>query len=715
MTDSFTIAPDSFPAIATLGPLDTSFCAGNQIALLKGAPQARTYFWSTGSNNSSINIQKSGTYYLTVTDVNACLAKDSIAVTIKGVAPVAAFSETTSPTCQNTAVSFLDKSKDTVSGDFIKTWQWDFGDLTNSTAQNPIHLYQSPKDTGIFNVNLLITSNSGCYNTFGIPVHIYPRPHVSFPNSTVCNGYDIKFSSSDSLFGYTAKTYYWNFGTGATDSSNVANPYHRFVNAGNYTVKATISNDQGCVSDTLIRLITVNPSPVADFMPSLACKGQQVSFKDQSTSISAIQNHKIVFGDNTPPFTQVSVQNLTHTYADTGTFQLIIIDSANNGCVDTFKTNVNVHSLPIDTFTIIGPKFCTNAGIGFSSQAYIFPPEKINHWNWVFDGSQIVQSPVDSFVTQQFSTSGFHTAELIATSSSGCKDTSQIQSFNINTLPNSKFSVSPFSGSENPPLTVYFKPDTSSLAYSWSFGDPVSSANSSNLMSPSHYYADTGMYTIMLTTTNASGCVSTFSQPYDIAYGKYDILLENISAGIDADDFLNVTVTFRNVSNRTLTSADFIVDIEGDQGFKEAWDSVLNSGASTTYALKTSTRLSTTTEHTYVCITAKDPDGRPDANPLNNELCVTLNNNQFILPNPSPNPTTGYITIPFIVPADGLVQITIYDKLGHKMNDAYQYSAKKGFNSLGYYTTNLAQGVYTYVITYNNSQAVKKFIRLDPQ
>lgn len=64
----------------------------------------------------------------------------------KPVCPVANF--TSKPVC---AVKFTDLSKD------ANKWYWTFGDGTNSTEKNPLHIYNRP---GNYTVNLTVSSKN---------------------------------------------------------------------------------------------------------------------------------------------------------------------------------------------------------------------------------------------------------------------------------------------------------------------------------------------------------------------------------------------------------------------------------------------------------------------------------------------------------------------------------------------------------------------------
>jgi PKD repeat protein len=69
------------------------------------------------------------------------------------------------------------------SGSSIASWFWNFDDGTNSSLQNPMHIYQYD---GLFDVSLTVTDTAGCIKTEYIVVRIYPE--LTFPgDSTAWN------------------------------------------------------------------------------------------------------------------------------------------------------------------------------------------------------------------------------------------------------------------------------------------------------------------------------------------------------------------------------------------------------------------------------------------------------------------------------------------------------------------------------------------------
>jgi gliding motility-associated-like protein len=103
--------------------------------------------------NPSVTFTATGTQTVSLTVSTGCL--DSITKTIYiNPNPVTSFSFT--ELCHDSAMFFGSGS---VNPGTITGWNWNFGDTTSSTLQNPIHLYP---DTGSYIVTLTVMSDSGC-------------------------------------------------------------------------------------------------------------------------------------------------------------------------------------------------------------------------------------------------------------------------------------------------------------------------------------------------------------------------------------------------------------------------------------------------------------------------------------------------------------------------------------------------------------------------
>ena len=71
------------PLAVNFGP-DTSICEGDTLTLTVNGP-VNSFQWSTGSSAPQLNVSQSGTYAVTITDLNACTNSDTIKVNVIGL------------------------------------------------------------------------------------------------------------------------------------------------------------------------------------------------------------------------------------------------------------------------------------------------------------------------------------------------------------------------------------------------------------------------------------------------------------------------------------------------------------------------------------------------------------------------------------------------------------------------------------------------------
>ena len=83
------------------------------------------------------------------------------------------------PTIIEPDVTFTDLSTGAI------TWDWDFGDGSSSTDQNPTYTF---KDTGVFNVHLTVTNANQCINDTQFSVFVEPSFVVTIPTAFSPNG-----------------------------------------------------------------------------------------------------------------------------------------------------------------------------------------------------------------------------------------------------------------------------------------------------------------------------------------------------------------------------------------------------------------------------------------------------------------------------------------------------------------------------------------------
>ena len=137
-------------------------------------------------------------------------------------------------------VQFTDESTGPVT-----SWQWDFGDGTNDTVQNPSHTYSS---AGTYTVSLttatLLVSRTVTKTNH---IAVYPRLQADFLVSSVKSqeGQIIVFFINTSSGGVAPLTYAWDFENDGTADATEREPWHFYSTSGTYTVRLIVTDSAG--------------------------------------------------------------------------------------------------------------------------------------------------------------------------------------------------------------------------------------------------------------------------------------------------------------------------------------------------------------------------------------------------------------------------------------------------------------------------------------
>ncbi len=194
--------------------------------------------------------------------------------------------------CANELVDFNELS--THLPDYtITDFNWVFGDPSSgasntSTDPNPSHSFSS---AGVYDVTLVITTNTGCLSKITKKITIHESPILDFQlpySSCVKNG--LQFSSSN------VNTYFtnWNFGdpsSGPSNSSSNENPIHQFETNGIYVVTLRAESVRGCKSEIQKTINISNTSISGDIalsQPSPICSGDSITLTAPNGGIAYI-------------------------------------------------------------------------------------------------------------------------------------------------------------------------------------------------------------------------------------------------------------------------------------------------------------------------------------------------------------------------------------------------------------------------------------------
>lgn len=182
--------------------------------------------------------------------------------------PTAKFSFTPAEPKVDEEISFKDESTDPDGTTDIISWEWDFGDGTKSTEQNPRKRYSQKK---VYDVKLTVKDRAGLpsFVVKKVPVGIVPpKADFSFSPTTPEVGDEVQFTDKSTDDGQIVSRQ-WDFGDGTTSTEQ--NPKKRYAQPGTFRVKLTVRDNDGAES-SVEKSITVKAStkPIISVFPNPA-------------------------------------------------------------------------------------------------------------------------------------------------------------------------------------------------------------------------------------------------------------------------------------------------------------------------------------------------------------------------------------------------------------------------------------------------------------
>jgi PKD repeat protein len=484
-----------------------------------------SYAWNFGDGNTGTGPTPSHTYASPGTfDVSLTVTDDAGAPsTCPTQANITAGNQL--PTCDaggpynGTAgqpVSF-DGSNSSDSDGTIVTYAWNFGDGSTGTGATPSHTYAG---AGTFNVSLTVTDNDGGESSCGTTAEI-----AGTNQSPVCNaggpysgdvGESIAFDGSASTDpDGTIATYAWNFGDGSTGTG--ATPSHTYATAGTFTVSLTVTDNEGAQSSCETSA-DINDLPVCDAGgPYTGAPGQPINFDGSASNDpdGTIASYAWNFGDGSTG----TGATPSHTYAGTGTFNVSLTVTDNDGAQSSCGTTAEVVEGNIPPACDAGGPYTGNVGqpVDFDGSGSNDPDGTIATYAWNFgDGS----TGTGATPSHTYATPGTFTVELCVTDNEGaercCETTAEISIVNEEPICDAG---GPYSGTAG--VAVDFDGsnsvdvDGTIVSYAWNFGDGSTGTGAM----PSHTYAAPGTFTVQLCVTDDDGAEVCCETTADIIEG----------------------------------------------------------------------------------------------------------------------------------------------------------------------------------------------------
>lgn len=331
------ISTSTQPALINVATFNTEFdgpakaCVGENVQFnSRSSPTPISALWEVNGQavsnyyfNYNRNFSATGTYAIKLTNTfaNGCSESITKQVVVKGLPVVNGFVATSNNVCGAPAtVSF----KDTTAG--AVAWHWDFDyfdhyyDLSG-TSQVQAPSFGYPRE-GYPNILLTVTNADGCRASTVKQFQIV-KPSVGANVSGAdgfvsCGPLTVTYSVNTSE---TITNYRWTFGDGTTSSQ--ATQEHTFNAPGYYQANLQYTTSKGCVGTAYTRPVQVNKKPVVTITASTTevCGGADIVFSATPYD-GTINFYSWDFGDGVIQNFHSSVANVTHSYAEAGTYTI---------------------------------------------------------------------------------------------------------------------------------------------------------------------------------------------------------------------------------------------------------------------------------------------------------------------------------------------------------------------------------------------------------
>ncbi|MEM9935524.1 MAG: PKD domain-containing protein, partial [Bacteroidota bacterium] len=478
-----------------------------------------SYSWNFGDGNMgtgptiSHTFTEAGTFIVTleVTDDGNCSVTDTSIITVKEPLISPQISCAADPTNGNSPLAVNFSANATDQDGFIVSYEWDFGDGTISTEQNPTHIYA----TGTYQASVIAIDNDGLRDTCTQLISATAAPNQP-PTVAQCNAspligqspLTVNFTSIATDSDGTIASYAWNFGDGSSQTGQ--NVSHTYTSAGTYVARVTAEDNDGATASCELTII-ISSGPNSP--PSLSCladktQGKEpltVNFSSDASDVDGtIASYQWNFGDGNTN----SQEDPSHTFESAGVYnvRLVVLDNEGDSAVCTNTITVNENQCPLAVIQSSASAGQAPLSINFNGTNSTDLDGSIASYNWTFgDGS----TASGSTVSHTFTSAGTYQVRLTVADDNGCENqasTTITVSSTTNAPPLAVCQSDKISGKA--PLTVAFDganstdEDGAITEYTWDFGDESPLRTGINL---SHTYNAAGTYTVTLTVVDDDG------------------------------------------------------------------------------------------------------------------------------------------------------------------------------------------------------------------
>jgi len=542
-TDTFTVKVDSLPIINILTNI-TQGCNMATVNFTNNTQNAVSYHWDFGDGVTSVSNSPTHTYSNTTTNdivynvefvaVSYAGCEDTLTIPITiHPTPILDITFDDTPDCSPLDIMFTNNSTG------ASYYNWDFGDGTTSTDENPTHQFINTNSYIIYyNVVLVATSNFGCTDSINQFVTVFPNPDSDFSvnSNSFCSPTNIEFNTVSGQYSYE-----WFYGDGTSEMGGFTTWHSYYNNTNNdtaYVIQLVTTTSFGC-SDTVENIAIIHPSPIANFDVDVlsGCTPLTLNINNNSTGGTIFHWN---YGDGNLEIN--SSLNFAHTYINNGllplNYTLRLITESANGCKDSVSRTITVYPTPLASFISDDSIGCSPLNVTFTNGTI----GSVQYY-WDFgDGNYSTNThPTNTFVNSGIVDS-IYTVQLMATSVYNCVDTTFFPII-VHPEPEALFGLNNSSGCA--PYTLEITNNSSgAINFYWDFGDGNTSVSTNSTLS-NIYENILGIpqsYIVELIAENTYGCTDTVIQTISVLP---EVIVNFIS---DTSGCTPLTVNYNNQS-----------------------------------------------------------------------------------------------------------------------------------------------------------------------
>lgn len=496
-TVTITAPPQLTLAVAGFDATCSGACDGQVVVIPSGGTQPFSFLWNTGCTSPSCNNMCAGSYSITVTDANGCIASDSTAVNEPAVL-VTATTATPATCSQQNGTATVTPSGGT--GPYTYVWSPAGGTGATTTG------------LGAGTYTVVVTDANGCTATDSATIGSINSVVVAVTSTTdaACNG-DCNGQATINIGGGTAPyTIAWPSGGNALTETGLC--------AGVYTVNVTDANN--CPASATVTINQPLPLQVAVPTPAAICIGQSVTLST-------------VTSGGTPVYTEVwAPAGPVVSPTVTTTYTVTVTDA--NGCTIAPQTVTVTVNPPLNIVPSANASVCPGVTASLSAAA------SGGDGNYTYTWSPATSPATGPNVTATPASTTTYTVTV----TDGCGTPAATDSVTITVLPSPTIIVSADNQVGCVPMCVTFTNLTSGISScDWDFGDNTSD---NSTCTPVHCYNTPGSYNITLQVTDGNGCVSTLILPNYITVNPNPVA--EFTASPQPATILNPTIQFTDQS-----------------------------------------------------------------------------------------------------------------------------------------------------------------------